>query len=96
VFQCKLRVHKQSRLCPLSSCHDVIRSNNVTESVTICYLVIRNMTPLDHVAKTTIWVDREHMQSSMNEYQHSSDEKQFPKDMRLHHDAIFMVGFMSM
>ena len=37
MFQYKLRVHKQVRFCPLSSCHEVIRSNNVlaTEHIAI-------------------------------------------------------------
>ncbi|KAF8549750.1 hypothetical protein OG21DRAFT_1488305 [Imleria badia] len=67
------------RFCALSSCHEVVPRNNVLarEHITI-------------EGETTIWVDKEQMESFMHQYTHSSDEKQFLKDKREQHGMISM------
>ena len=39
-----------------------------------------SITLLDHIAGTPLWVDREQMESFMDEYERSSDKKQLLKD----------------
>ena len=53
--------------------------------------MILNNTQLDHVAETTISVDRERMESFMDEYNHSSNKKQFLIDKDKQLVAICMV-----
>ena len=53
--------------------------------------MILHNTQLDHVAETTISVDRERMESFMDEYNHSSNKKQFLIDKDKQLVAICMV-----
>ena len=46
----------------------------------VSFQVIRDGRLLDRIAETTVWVDREQVESFMHEYKHSSDKEQFLKD----------------
>ena len=62
-----------------------------SREIAVCGIVVQSITLLDHITERVLWVDKDQMDSFLQEYDRSSDKERFLRDKRAQHDTILNV-----